>query len=193
MNEVLAKLIEIVPHYAAAVLVAGLVLLGLPSDWISALGLAAWWGEYRPWTVAMTILAGALVLVRIGSAIWGAVGRSVQRRRAASVAARQKIAILESLDTLSDEETQILMYMLYRHQTTVAAPLVNQFTHSLTSKGLLRRGSGSGNMMSWPFTIPPFVWEELQRRREKFLPDELVNRPNIDREMEQAIRSLLAF
>lgn len=81
---------------------------------------------------------------------------------------RLRQTILGYLDTLSDSERDILSYHVQKNQQSFTTDMTGERIGTLKQKGLVEMASGIHREMSWPFTIPNFVWEELQRRKDEF-------------------------
>jgi hypothetical protein len=78
-------------------------------------------------------------------------------------------AILGKLETLSQDEWLLLTYCLEKHQQTVSLEFTDRDATALATKGLLKRPSGSFDVLAWPFMVPDYVWKELLNQRESFV------------------------
>jgi hypothetical protein len=132
--------------------------------------------DWGGWILAATILFGLLVLAKLGQRAGVSIARVWQRGAVRRARKEAEAETLAHLDTLSQEEWEILSECVSRGQrtyiTSPMAPGVFGAVCALASKGLVESNLGPGvyAATALPYTIPPFVWDELQRRRENFLP-----------------------
>ena len=82
--------------------------------------------------------------------------------------------VLGYLDTVNDREREILSYLVQKNQQSFTADMGGELIATRKSKGLIEMGSGVHSPMTWPYTVPNFVWRELKRRQAEF------NTANID-------------
>lgn len=76
--------------------------------------------------------------------------------------------VLTYLDTLSYDEKEILSYLILSNQQSFTADMASSKLATLKQKHLVAMGSGVHSQLDWPYTIPDFVWAELQRRKDDF-------------------------
>jgi Super-infection exclusion protein B len=84
-------------------------------------------------------------------------------------ASKDRSQTLRNLETLSRDELFVLAFCLDRNQRTVALYPFGQRATALVQKGLLVPAN-YGTALEFNHTIPDFVWDELQRRRNEILP-----------------------
>ena len=114
---------------------------------------------WRAFLVAGAIIFGALALTSIIQWITVLIQTLIRRKN-----------VLSHLDSLSKPETELLAYCLIQNQKSCTAVL--ERTVTLKDKGLIRYITGTHDLLKWPFTIPDFVWRELQKRRDEFDTEE---------------------
>lgn len=187
MSEVLGRIVELATRMSVPLLLTCIVLLFVPDDIASTLGLIAIRAEFRPWIGAIAVLSFFISVSNISKLGRGFIVRGWLARRAA----RKKI--IENLDFLSDGERMLLCAMLRTKQRTVYAPITSPIVHGLADKGLLRRARGHGNMVKWPATIPDFVWKELTGRWMEFFSVEEMIDQAFEAEMVNYLKSLGRF
>ena len=85
--------------------------------------------------------------------------------------------VLSMLDLLSPEEEQTLAWLIQNKRNTLIGEAGTRVLHSLVTKGLLQQASGTGEVFNWPFLPPDFVWNELQRQRDRFMAVKVTGYP----------------
>ena len=79
------------------------------------------------------------------------------------------------LDDLSVEERSLIEYLLLSGRCTVVALYEDDLFNGLVKKGLLRPPPGVGTLLmqrlQTPYSVPRAVWEALNRRRGRLIPD----------------------
>jgi hypothetical protein len=78
-------------------------------------------------------------------------------------------AALALLETLAPEEEQTLAWLVQNNRKSLIGERGTRVLHSLQVKGLLLPATGEGELHNWPFLPPEFVWNELQRQRDRFM------------------------
>lgn len=163
------KAIQLKPRHLLAVALLCLLPLVLPYGWRDGLGIETIVAPYRGWIALVGIAALCFGVVQFIPAIRARWGQRRIRKNA-----------LRALDALSQEERLLLAYCLYRGRRTVLLHLTEtpaNVAAGLGHKYLMMMAAGSHNVLAWPHTIPDFVWEELQLRRDEFVPQELIENP----------------
>lgn len=94
--------------------------------------------------------------------------RRNEQRQKDEAQANYRQNVLGYLNTLSDREREILSYLVQKNQQSFSADMAGERIGPLKQKGLVDMSSGVHTQMEWPFTIPNFVWEELQNLKEEF-------------------------
>lgn len=131
------------------------------------------------WILPTTIVFGALAFVKPAEWVQASVARAWQRRAKRRAREKAEAKTLAHMDTLSSEEKVILSKCVSRGQRTyVISTIMMAYSPgeimaqrksfgaatALVSKGILVLPSRTGSEL--PYTIPVFVWDELQRREE---------------------------
>jgi hypothetical protein len=75
---------------------------------------------------------------------------------------------LKFLDTLSEDERQVLSYLVQKNQQSFNGEMTARNIVTLRQKNLIAMGTGVMVQDDAPFIIPPFVWSELQARKVEF-------------------------
>jgi hypothetical protein len=136
--------------------------------------------KYGSWIFALVVIFGALSAAQTLRAFHGSVTGWLARRRtrrdqseahaeAERAEAHRRRDVLKHLDTLSPDEAKALAWFLANNQRTTTGALTEKILGLLRAKGLMEAHAGSYSRLEIPHTIPEFVWEELQQRREQFL------------------------
>jgi|GEM_PF-5507314 len=171
------KVLDIKGTIAAAVTAACVVILLLAEyDLLYLGGLPI---GVRAFFVIFGIIAFFILLGRLWEAFSAsqkeskakkAEERSLQRQREEDEAdvEEQRITTLSFLDTLSEVETEILSYLVQKNQQSFQGEASGGHAAPLKQKGLIKIGSGIQRQNDCSFTIPPYVWEELQNRKDEF-------------------------
>ena len=164
------KAIQLKPRHLLAVALLCLLPIVLPHSWRDGLGIEPIVAPYRGWIAMVGIAAMCFGIVQFIPAIkarWG-------QRRIRKIAFR-------ALGALSREERLLLAYCVCRGRRTVLLHLAEAPANvavGLGHKSLMVMAGGRHNVLAWPHTIPDIVWEELQRRRDEFVPRELIANPH---------------
>lgn len=158
--ENILKLTELKARYFLVIWILGALLIFLPLNIKEQMGLATLPTEIQPWLGLITLAAFALWLAQLFHSIqnW------FQYRS-------RRSEILSQLDTLSRGERDILIQCLANNQRTIRRNIADSDTHSLTSKLLLVRAGGVGSALSWPHTIPKFVWDYIKKNEAELFPE----------------------
>lgn len=110
----------------------------------------------------LLVYSGVVLAIRIGQSS----GRCLQGVRAKQQRRRR---INQDLDTLSQEEREVIKYLLSNNQRSITGRIIAGHFAPLVQKGLLIRAVGTYSILDWPHTVPDDVWEELKRRRGEFV------------------------
>ena len=162
---------------AAAVTVASVAVLVLAEA--GALRL----GSLPDWARVALAIAAIFSFAILCAKVWDwyrdrqserqRVGRSEAERleeaqRAEEARMQAEREVLGYLDTLSPREREILSYLVQMNQQSFTCNMAGERIAPLKQKGLVQMASGVHTQMNWPFTVPNFVWAELQRRKAEF-------------------------
>lgn len=156
------KLIQLKPRFLFGIWLVGVLVLFIPETVAGKFGIDVLRNNYRAWIGLATLAAFAFWVVQLIPGF--------QQRRLAKL---RKKEVLKSLDSLSSEEWFLLAYCLHRGQQTICLKMGDKAATALCQKGLLVCGTGVGDPLGWPFTIPMFVWEHLLVNRSRYLPNPL--------------------
>ena len=83
-------------------------------------------------------------------------------------AVRSQRAAARRLDTLSQEELELLAYCLTRNRQTLVLSLGSQagnVASGLSQKGLMEVGTELQHVLAVPHTVPDFAWKRLKKRQ----------------------------
>ena len=154
------KAIRLPPRYLFGILVFVLLVLFFPDDMAKAFGIHEIREEYRGWIGSGAIGSFVFWLVQL----WPKASQFVDiwRRR------RYTIALLASLPP---REREFLKECLDRNETTVYVRFNHPVALSFRSKGIFFAARGTGSMIEWPHSIPPYVWKHLQDNQQLVDPD----------------------
>lgn len=156
--------LKLAPRLLFAVSVFGAGVLLMPAAFAEQFGIEVFRTAYRQWLGVATLAAFVLWLTHMILAAAGWISRKQSAR------GRRK-ATLAQLSNLSSEERLLLAYFVHCGAPTHNLVLNYAPARALECKGLLYGAPGRGNMFDWPYTIPAFVWEEVQVRREELFPE----------------------
>lgn len=171
------KALEIRGSTAAAVAAASiLVFVMAEAGWFHLDTLPAW---LKAIIAAVAVLALALVGGNVAQWFIDESSKKKERRREEEehraeqhkkeeAQAQYRRQALGYLDTLSGLEREIFSYLVQKTQQSFTTDMSGTRIGTLLQKGLVEMGSGVHGALDWPFTIPNFVWEELQRRKDEF-------------------------
>src|SRR5882724_11448284 len=138
------KILHLKPRYFFAVFLFGMLVLFLPTFVATKFGILALRTGYPPWIGGGTLAAFVLWAVHIVPWISNNLA-----------SAKYQTEVLQNLSGLPKQERFLLGFCIHRGQRTIFLQPSNSVAQSLCTKGLLRRSTGIGNVLSWPFTIPP--------------------------------------
>lgn len=175
------KVFDLKPRHLFVVWIFGTFLLLAPQSISDRLGFTSIVNGFRGWIGLVTLA----LLILWSVQLWTS---SSERRRSEKEAKAKAEAeaeaeadserhaqreALDSLTTLSRNERLVIMYALYRGQQTVFTKFADQAAQALCSKGLLIPAP-QGDAFNFPFTIPNFVWRQLQKHKSELLPKEIL-------------------
>lgn len=154
------KLIELKARYFLVLWILGALLIFLPISIKEPMGLANLPSVVQPWLGLATLASFAMWVTQLVQSIrnWFSY-RSL------------RFEILSQMDTLSRGERDVFIFCLANNQRTIHRNITNADTHSLVSKRLLIRAAGAGSAMSWPHTIPTFVWKYIKKHEANLFPE----------------------
>lgn len=160
------KVLEIRGSTAAAVAVACILILVMAEfGWFFLDTLPAW---LKASVAAVAIIALVLAGKNIVQWFTDEFSKKKEYRRKEKTQARNQQKILGYLDTLNAREHKILSYLVQKKQQSFTADISEAPIATLRQKKLVEMGEGANEILNWPFMIPNFVWEELQKRRDEF-------------------------
>lgn len=160
------RFVDLKPHIIVAVLMASIAVLFLEQGHFFFLD------ELPRWALAATglvmILSGVLTLansIKALSDMWKR-HQLVKKKRNAAEEARK--STLRFLDTLSQEELEVLSYLVTKGKQSFTVELNAKKLVTLVQKGLVTMQHGTVSMFNVAYTIPHFVWDELTLREDEF-------------------------
>ncbi|MBI4529542.1 MAG: superinfection exclusion B family protein [Deltaproteobacteria bacterium] len=139
----------------------------MPPTLAESFGISEIRKDYRGWIGIATLAGFSFWVVQLIPSF-----QTMYRRR------KLRREILSCVNSLSQNESRLLAYCVYRGQRTIPLPITNSTAVSLRQKGILEQAGGTGSALAWPYTIPSFVWKYLISHRPTLF-SELENlRPN---------------
>lgn len=148
----LKDLVTLKPLPASILFLVGIFILVIPNNIAKFLAIDVFREQYRSWISIFTIIAGVTLFCRLVCYYFMAFKRL-----------RMRHEVLRQLFVLSREEKLILYFCVLNNSATVLAPHGNSFLQALCSKGLIKEAGGTGVILSWPYTIPNWIWTYLRR------------------------------
>ena len=139
----------------------GLIVLIIPDNIAVLLGIKDFRIQYRQWISLLTLLAGVFLLCHVIRRTYQFVSLQRQKRKLKQI-------VLNQLSSLSPPEKIILYFCIRSNSQTVYAPHGNSFLQSLCSKGIMSSASGTGSILSWPYTVISWAWEYLKNHPDIF-------------------------
>jgi Super-infection exclusion protein B len=161
------KVIQLPARFLFGLFMIGALLLFLPGNIATALGITTIRDHYRPWIGVGTIAAFALWLMQLSPAV----GRAWYEHK-------YRVAALDNLNGLTAEERFQLAYCLHRGQRTLYLRITDSAAQSLCSKGIFTHAQ-SGSALALPFTIPQFVWKHIRANPHLILSDAEQDSPQL--------------
>lgn len=152
------KVIELKPRFLFAIWLVGSLVIFLPEPVAERLGTQEIRETLSPWLGLGTLAAFSFWLVQLIPLY-----REIRARQ------RYRAAAIRALDSISPEEWVLVAYCLKQNQQTITLSMIDREACSLEARGLLQRADGIGNRLSWPYTIPTFLWEHLLTNRGQFM------------------------
>lgn len=168
------KLIQLKPRFLFGIWLLGALLLFLPQPIAAAFGIIEIRDAIRGWIGLLTLLAFTFWIVQL-LPLWHT-RRAVKRARAQA---------FRSLQSLSAEEWLLVAYCLNRRQQTITLELTHAAAGALKAKGIFIMAGGVGNTLAWPFTIPDFLWDYLNRNPHVILAGIDPNDPQLQARFEE--------
>ncbi len=113
-------------------------------------------------------LTGVACLASLAALATQAVPRLWNTARSAWAERRRRAEVIKYLDTLSPDEREVIVGCVRDNQQSALLAIHMGVGPSLEAKGILIR-AGMGHSMGYPYIIPAFVWDYLQRNKEVVL------------------------
>jgi hypothetical protein len=137
---------------AAGIALSGSALLyGKFSGYPFAVDLPDWFATI---VFVFVVAAYAIWLIRILQGVSSLIHQWID-------GVRYKRAIRRELDTLSDEEREVLAHFVKQKQNAFRARLIEEKIATLVGRGLVERIAGQHSRLDWPYRIPNSVWKEI--------------------------------
>lgn len=160
------KVLDMKGEIATALCLASIVVIVCADrDWLyisqlpkTALALVAILG----------IVSGLIAVARLGKIVSDKVQtwRRAKKEQAAIDASAKETLVF--LNTLTDGERNVLSYLVQKNQQSFTGTMMGRNIVTLRQKRLIVMGTGIVAQDDVPYTIPPYVWAELQVRKEEF-------------------------
>ena len=153
--------IQLSPRFLVGLAICCMLLVFLPDSVSRLVGI----DEFRESARGWLFIVGAVSLVFSGVQLAPRVSQSARRR----LGVRRT---LKRLDTLSQEELELLAYCLVRNRQTLVLSMGSQAGNvatGLSQKGLLDVGTGLQHVLAVPHSITDCVWKKLSQDRDAIL------------------------
>jgi len=158
--QALLEVLKLAPRYLVALTVASAFLLFAKDDWLNRLGVLKFTEDYRPWLGITLILTGSLFAVSVF--IDGFRWLQGKRRRA-----RLRDLGLQRLQSLTEEEKQILRFYIAKKTRTNVLRIDDGVVQGLVNAGIIYRAASVGDMLEgFANNISTFAWEYLNQHPE---------------------------
>lgn len=128
---------------------AGVRYLQILPDWILAIAFV------------LALFAGVVFCIHVLRAI-GAFAATIIGRY------KRSLKIRNLLVTLSDNEREVLSYLVMRTQQSLVTEMGGADVSTLVQKRLLLPANGVHSILEWPHKVPDDVWLELMMDAENF-------------------------
>ena len=151
------KWIQLKPLFLFGIVVCCFLLISLPDVITKWAGIQKVVDSARGWLFIVGTVSAVFALLQLAPPILMNV-RAFRRQRAA----------VRRLDTLSQEELELLTYCLTRNRQTLVLSLGSQagnVASGLSQKGLMKVGTELQHVLAVPHTIPDFAWKKLKKHQ----------------------------
>jgi hypothetical protein len=165
------KIFELKPRFLFAIWVIGALFLYLPVQTKDTIGITEFITTYRTFIGIATIVAFVLWIIQLEP--WEIIFDLLNEKRFNK-------EFSAKIDDLSDEERILLAYCIARKKQTIHLTVNHSVATSLRAKGFLNYIDGIFNSHSTPFTIPSFVWKELQNHKNELLEKDDWENPKVN-------------
>ena len=145
------KVIQLKPRFLFGIWLIGALILFLPQKAAEGFGFLNIREHYRGWIGIGTISAFAFWCIQLIPLF--------SNYRSTT---KYKTGVTQSLSSLSQEEWFLVAYCLNRNQQTITLELTHRAARALVAKGIFIAADGVGNSLSWPYTIPNFLWNHIK-------------------------------
>ena len=132
------KVFELKPRYLLAVWLFGALLLLSPAYVSERFGFASIVTHYRGWIGLGTLAFFVLWVVQLTAILKDKKEKKARSKEEQIQAQERRTEILKTVNTLSKNESFILLYSLHQNQQTVFAALSNRYVQAMCAKGLLK-------------------------------------------------------
>ena len=114
------------------------------------------------------VLTFCLIVAQVGKLLFDFV-MTWRKSRIQHIKAQEfQTGVFKFLDTLSAQEREVLSYLVLKNQQSFNADMMAKVVVTLQQKNLIAIGAGMMSQRDAPYIVPPFVWDELQRRKTDF-------------------------
>lgn len=163
---------NLVGKFSAAFLLFTGTLLFLPGQIVDDSVLQGIRNAYKTELWVGLFLSASFFVSYLGKVIWSFVVRQIGAHIDES---RQKKKrkdglkrVIDRLKSLDQRELLWIQYCLHNNQQTISCVYTDRTANSLENKGVL--SSGSGSMLSMPYTIRDDVWAHIKAHQSEFIP-----------------------
>lgn len=118
------------------------------------------------WLIAIFVTVGIVSFFIFLSRLWESITKQISKWIAKR---KREKATIEHFDTLNEKEKAYLGTLLRDNTRSFNTHAVEGTAHSLMAKGIIYRAEGMGDIIEWPYLVPKFVWDELQKRKDEFI------------------------
>jgi hypothetical protein len=168
VSKTLATLDAISGYTYAALAIAAALILFIPSSTFGV-DLAPIRKAWGAWLFAAMIALALLAIAKVVRAIHPLVGKGLLALSARRARKMKRAEILSHLDSLSEEERNLLAHCVSTNQRSIIGNYLNGALTMLVSKGLFQMAPNPiFTPARMPYLIPDFVWAELQKRKAQF-------------------------
>jgi hypothetical protein len=151
----LFEFLKLAPRYLVALGIAAAVLLFSPESILKNLALYDLTQKYRHWISFVFIFSSALLIVTVIIEITKWTKRWWSERKFYN-------RMSERLNTLTEEEKQILRFYIAQQSKTNVLRLDDGIVQGLVSSGIIYRAASVGNMLEgFAYNISDFAWDSL--------------------------------
>ena len=148
------EFLKLAPRYLISLGLIAALLIFVPDKWLKLLSVYDFAQHYRSWLAMLLIISGVLFTVDRSEKISHWMRNRIQARK---IKKRQ----LQRLNSLTEDEKQILRFYLAKETRTNYLSLDDGVVQGLVSAGIIYRNATIGNPLEFAHNIAEFAWEYL--------------------------------